>query len=341
VKPTDGSDRSRNVKASFPAAIAALCFVLAALSATAALATPLQDCDSASTQIACLDAKLKAVNQKLNATLKAAQTRLEQLQASGRRPVLGAFIDSQRKFNAYRDAQCNWQGVRAPSSANASAYVKDCQIRATIAREQELAEFVAWDETPATDTPAPTKEPDAQGAKFPDPAPQSKVELPPGNQPVIAQRVVPEPATVPMDKPIMAPEDKPVATQSDKPLIEPIATGSAPRGNEWRLVKWLSSGVEKTIAPDSPVTIAFDPSGKVSGNASVNRFSGTYRFDEDGRLRWPPTGFALTRMAGSPALMTQERAFLTSLKRTSTYKVDGQQLVLQSPNASIVLTFER
>jgi heat shock protein HslJ len=314
---------------------------VAGLFATAALATPLQDCESASTQIACLDAQLKAVNQKLNSTLKAAQTRLEKLQASGRRPVLGAFIDSQRKFNAYRDAQCNWQGVRAPSSANASAYVKDCQIRATIAREQELAEFVAGDETPATDIPVPAKEPDAQGAKFPDPAPQSKVELPPGNPPVIAQRVVPEPATAAVDKSIMTPDANPVAAQSDKPLIEPVATGSAQRGNEWRLVKWLSSGVEKTIAPDSPVTIAFDPSGKVSGNASVNRFSGTYRFDEDGRLRWPPSGFALTRMAGSPALMTQERAFLTSLKRTSTYKVDGQQLVLQSPNASIVLTFER
>jgi heat shock protein HslJ len=337
------------VKVPFTAAIAVLGFVVTGLSVTVALATPLQDCESASTQIACLDARLKAVNQKLNSTLKAAQTRLEQLQASGRRPVLGAFIDSQRKFNAYRDAQCNWQGVRAPSSANASAYVKDCQIRATIAREQELADFVAGDETPATDIPAPAKESDAQGAKFPDPqgakfpdsAPQSKVELPAGNQPVIAQRVVPEPATAPVDKSIVAPDANPAAVQSEKPLIEPIATGSAPRSNEWRLVKWLSSGVEKTIAPDSPVTIAFDPSGKVSGNASVNRFSGTYRFDEDGRLRWPPAGFALTRMAGSPALMTQERAFLTSLKRTSTYKVDGQQLVLQSPNASIVLTFER
>ncbi|MEO8006525.1 MAG: META domain-containing protein [Betaproteobacteria bacterium] len=329
------------MKAPFTAAIAVLGFVMAGLSATVALATPLQECESTSTQIACLDAKLKAVNQKLNATLKAAQTRLEQLQASGRRPVLGAFIDSQRKFNAYRDAQCNWQGVRAPSSANASAYVKDCQIRSTIAREQELAEFVAGDETPATDAPSPTKEPDAQGAKFPDPAPQSAVELPAGNQPVIAQRVVPEPALVPADKSIMAPEEKSAAAQSDKPLIESVATSSVPRSNEWRLVKWLSSGVEKTIAPDSPVTIAFDPSGKVSGNASVNRFTGTYRFDEDGRLRWPPAGFALTRMAGSPALMSQERAFLTSLKRTSTYKVDGQQLVLQSPNASIVLTFAR
>lgn len=329
------------MKAPFTAAMAALGLVVAGLYAPVAFATPLQECESTSTQIACLDAKLKAANQKLNATLKAAQTRLEQLQASGRRPVLGAFIDSQRKFNAYRDAQCNWQGVRAPSSANASAYVKDCQIRSTIAREQELAEFVAGDDTPAIDTPSPGKEPDPQGAKFPDPAPQSKIELPAGNQPVIAQRVVPEPAVVLADKSIPPPEDKPVAAQSDKPLIEPVATGSAPRGNEWRLVKWVSSGLDKAIAPDSPVTIAFDPSGKVSGNASVNRFSGTYRFDEDGRLRWPPAGFALTRMAGSPALMAQERAFLTSLKRTSTYKVDGQQLVLQSPNASIVLTFER
>ncbi|CAN0469910.1 unnamed protein product, partial [Phaeothamnion confervicola] len=57
-------------------------------------------------------------------------------------PVLGAFIDSQRKFNAYRDAQCSWQGVRADNAANSAQFVKDCQIRATVMREQELADFI-------------------------------------------------------------------------------------------------------------------------------------------------------------------------------------------------------
>ncbi|HVY06630.1 MAG TPA: META domain-containing protein [Burkholderiales bacterium] len=318
------------MKALFLAALAASSIVCAS-----ALATPLQDCAGSATPTTCLDAKLKAANQQLNATLKAAQERLEQMQAKGKRPVIGAFIDSQRKFNAYRDAQCNWQGVRAPNPAASAEYVKDCQIRATLDRERELAEFVS--EEPAAISVVPTQ-PDAEAktAKAPEPAvppPVPVVEQQPGVEPVIVKRVVPEPVAADTDK-ALAPAQTPSAAPAD-------AAGNAPRGNEWRLVKWIANGTEKTLVPDSVVTVAFAPSGKVSGDASVNRFSGTYRFDVDGRLRWPPSGFAVTRMAGPPALMTQERAFLDSLRRTSLFKIDGQQLVLESANSATVLTFTR
>lgn len=264
--------------------------------------------------MACLDAKLKVANQQLNGTLKAAQDRLEQLQAHGRRPVLGAFIDSQRKFNAYRDAQCNWQGVRAPSGANSAEYVKDCQIRATQAREQELAEFVANEEVPvAVAIQPPPAEPVSGIVKNTEPpaaADQSAAaELP--------------------------------AAQLDKPAASPDSSSAGAHGNEWRLVKWVANGVEKVIAADSSVTIAFDPSGKIAGSASVNRFSGTYRFDIDGRLEWPRAGFALTKMGGPQPLMAQERAFLESLRRTTLYRTDGQQLVLESQSGATVLTFAR
>ncbi len=279
-----------------------------------AAATPLQDCASSSVPLVCLDAKLKAANQRLNATLKAAQDRLEQLQAHGRRPVLGAFIDSQRKFNAYRDAQCNWQGIRAAPGANGADYVKDCQIRATLAREQELAEFVAGDDTPVpAATVPPPEEPESPIAK--------NTEAPPaGDQPAAGE---------------------PPVAQPDKPAASSNFSSTGSRAIEWRLVKWVANGAEKPIVADSAVTIAFDPSGKIAGNASVNRFSGTYRFDVDGRLEWPRAGFALTRMAGPQPLMMQERAFLESLRRTTQYRVDGQQLVLESQSGATVLTFTR
>ena len=276
-------------------------------------ATPLQDCAPSSVPLVCLDAKLKTANQQLNATLKAAQEHLEQLQAHGRRPVLGAFIDSQRKFNAYRDAQCNWQGIRAAPGANGADFVKDCQIRATLAREQELAEFVAGDEPPAPTAIAPPAEPGPRIAK--------NTELPPvGDQPAI------------VEPPVAEPEMASASSGSS-------STGSS--GIEWRLVKWVANGAEKPIFADSAVTIAFDPSGKIAGNASVNRFSGTYRFDVDGRLEWPRAGFALTKMTGQQPLMAQERAFLESLRRTTQYRVDGQQLVLESRSGATVLTFAR
>jgi heat shock protein HslJ len=127
----------------------------------------------------------------------------------------------------------------------------------------------------------------------------------------------------------------------EKPAASLGSSSTGSRGIEWRLVKWVANGAEKPIVADSAVTIAFDPSGKIAGNASVNRFSGTYRFDVDGRLEWPRAGFALTRMVGPPPLMAQERAFLESLRRTTLYRVDGPQLVLESQSGATVLTFTR
>ena len=289
--------------------------------AVMAAATPLQDCAPSSVPTVCLDAKLKAANQQLNATLKAAQDRLEQLQAHGRRPVLGTFIDSQRKFNAYRDAQCNWQGVRAAAGANAVDYVKDCQIRATLAREQELADFVAGEDLPAATAVVPAAASPAPPAAEPEPQIAKNTEPPATvNQPVVAE---------------------PTVAKSEKPAASADAASAGPRGNEWRLVKWVANGAEKPIVPDSVVTLAFDPSGKIAGNASVNRFAGTYRFDVNGRLEWPRAGFSLTKMAGPQPLMAQERAFLESLRRTTQYRVDGQQLVLESQSGATVLMFAR
>ena len=297
------------MKVSFLAAIAA-----GGLLSTVVIADPLQDCAPSSVPMVCLDAKLKAANKQLNATLKAAQEHLEQLQAHGRRPVLGAFIDSQRKFNAYRDAQCNWQGIRAAPGANGADYVKDCQIRATLAREQELAEFIAGDEPPAAAavTPPP-EEPESLNAK-------NAEVLPQANQPAVAE---------------------PAAAQPEKPAASSDSSSTGSRGIEWHLVKWVANGAEKPIVADSAVTVAFDPSGKIAGNASVNRFSGTYRFDVDGNLQWPRAGFSVTKTAGPPPLMLQERTFLDSLRRTTQYRVDGQQLVLESPNGATVLVFMR
>ena len=48
-----------------------------------------------------------------------------------------------------------------------------------------------------------------------------------------------------------------------------------------------------------------------------------------------------SRTALATALLAQERAFLESLRRTSRYKVEDQQLILESANSSVVLMFTR
>lgn len=276
-----------------------------------AMATPLEECSTADVPVACLDAKLKEANLRLNATLKAAQGRIEQLQQDGRRPVMGAFVDSQRKFNAYRDAQCAWQAIHAAPGSNPAEYVKDCQVRATIAREQELNAFASGIEVPPAVAAAPKSETGTEEATVAEPAP------------VFAE----QPAAI-------QPAEPPAPVTAD-------STAPARRGAKWRLTDWIVNGVQRQLVADSNVTIAFDPSGKLSGNASINAFSGNYRFDADGRLQWPRAGFALTRMGGPPDLMAQERAFLDSLRRTVHHHADGQQLVLESANKSVVLTFSR
>lgn len=275
------------------------------------MAAPLEECSTAAVPVACLDGKLKEANLRLNATLKAAQERIEQLQQDGRRPVLGAFVDSQRKFNAYRDAQCTWQAIHAAPGSNPAEYVKDCQIRATIAREQELNAFASGVEAPPAVVAAPMS------------------ETAPGEV-TVAESV---PVTV----------EQPAAMQpTEAPPTAPADSGvPARRGAEWRLSDWIVNGVQRQLVADSNVTIAFDPSGKLSGNATINAFAGNFRFDAEGRLQWPRAGFTLTRMAGPPELMAQERAFLDSLRRTVYYHADGQQLVLESANKSVVLTFSR
>jgi len=276
-----------------------------------AIATPLEECSTADVPVACLDAKLKEANLRLNATLKAAQGRIEQLQQEGRRSVMSAFVDSQRKFNAYRDSQCAWQAIHAAPGSNPSEYVKDCQIRATIAREQELNAFASGIEA----SPAIVAE--------------SKSET--GTEEAIVTELAPVTVETPS---AMQPAETSLPAPADSPA--PIR-----RGTEWRLTDWIVNGAPRQLVADSNVTIAFDPSGKLSGNASINSFSGSFRFDADGRLQWPRAGFVLTRMAGPPELMAQERAFLESLRRTVHYHADGQQLVLESASKSVVLTFTR
>jgi heat shock protein HslJ/uncharacterized protein YecT (DUF1311 family) len=276
-----------------------------------AMATPLEECSTADVPVACLDAKLKEANLRLNATLKAAQGRIEQLQQDGRRPVLGAFVDSQRKFNAYRDAQCTWQAIHAAPGSNPTEYVKDCQIRATIAREQELNAFASGIEASPAVAAAPKSETATEDAALKEPAPVT-AETPTAMESAEA--------------PLPAPADS----------VAPVR-----RGAEWRLTDWIVNGAPRQLVADSNVTIAFNPSGKLSGNASINAFSGSFRFDAEGRLQWPRTGFTLTRMAGPPDLLAQERAFLDSLRRTVHYHSDGQQLMLESANGTTILKFAR
>lgn len=284
--------------------------------------TPLQECAASTVPTVCLDAKLKQANLLLNAALKSATRRIEALQKQGERSVLSPFVNSQRQFNSYRDTNCSWQAIAAPQ-ADKAAFIKDCQIRATIAREQELAAFArgeAIEQSSATETVATLTEAED-----------------------VADETVQTPITeITVSTPAAA---EPPARQAQ--VTPPVATGVAagagkPRGGvQWQLQSWRIDGAEQALVPGSEIAVSFDPSGKVAGNGSVNRFSGNFRFDQNGRMVWPPSGFAISKMAGPPDMMKQERTFLQALRRMSDFRVEGPQLILESASGKTVLTFAR
>jgi heat shock protein HslJ/uncharacterized protein YecT (DUF1311 family) len=290
---------------------------------------PIEECAQGavdrSSLVACLDQRLRQATLQLNAALKAAQERVEQLEKENRRAGMSNFIDSQRKFNAYRDTNCTWQAVRAAPGSRGEEFVKDCQIRATLAREQELLAFARDEAGAALSVPVQSPEPAMPGTTGQGTAANSA-----------ALNAAPPAVTVVEEGGVAT-----VVTPPQPPVAARQAGGEAQRGVEWRLASWLADGLERALVPDSSVTISFDPAGRLSGNASVNRFNGRYRFNADGDLEWPRAGFSLTRMSGPPGLMRQERAFFEALRRTRHYRVEGGQLVLESADSSVVLTFVR
>lgn len=316
---------------------AAVSSVLLLGAGTAIAQTPLEQCAKAAKDkgelIACLDRKLKDANLRLNTALRAAQERVEQLERENRRPGMSNFIDSQRKFNAYRDTNCTWQSVQAPQANRGEEFVKDCQIRATLARAQELMVFAhgegstaaaSMTDSPATPTePAPKDKPDQPAVTVVEEGDAAVIVAPPEESPRGAD-AAPAPEVAP-------PENRPV--QQPPPERRQAA--------QWKLLRWTERGREREIVPGSEIRVQFNPSGRIEGHASVNAFRGEYRFNQDGQLVWQASAFEVEKDAGTPTLMKQEQAFLKALRRTRRYQVEDGELTLENPDKSVMLVFTK
>lgn len=116
---------------------------------------------------------------------------------------------------------------------------------------------------------------------------------------------------------------------------------TAPRlyQRDWDLKGLTVEGRQVVIDVDTRMTIRFAPNGQVAGLAAVNRFSGAYSLSAEGKLNWGKGGFTATRSKGPPELMEKEQAYLRALGRTNIAILARRVLVLQSDDASTVLTF--
>lgn len=103
----------------------------------------------------------------------------------------------------------------------------------------------------------------------------------------------------------------------------------------WILTAYAVDGSmqDALVTAQSDATFA---DGKVSGNAGVNQYSGSYEVDGS-KLSIGP--LLSTQMAGDPAIMEQEAAYLAALQAAGAYRVDGDKLTIKDVSADTLLEF--
>ncbi|MCG8636412.1 MAG: META domain-containing protein [Desulfobacterales bacterium] len=91
-------------------------------------------------------------------------------------------------------------------------------------------------------------------------------------------------------------------------------------GVQWIVKEMTTDGVTAELTSEPPF-VQFETSGKLAGFASVNRFFGSFRIDDTGRIELSPTG--ATMMAGPEDQMAQEMAFLKTFQKVEGFYLDG------------------
>lgn len=98
---------------------------------------------------------------------------------------------------------------------------------------------------------------------------------------------------------------------------------------------WTIDRIEGVpVIPDFPVTLRFEPSGKVSGRPGCNTFSGSYDLTGEG-LRFGPA--AMSMMACIPELSAQEDRFMAALRRVDRFDIaDDGSLILIAAGTPVI-----
>jgi heat shock protein HslJ len=103
-----------------------------------------------------------------------------------------------------------------------------------------------------------------------------------------------------------------------RPLVGALAAG-----------EWIVTAIGAVpVDAASPPTLHFTREGHVSGSTGINRFSGGYRLEGDALTISP---LLMTRAAGPPPLMDQERRFAHALEGVTSVLLGGDTLTLGGP----------
>jgi heat shock protein HslJ len=120
----------------------------------------------------------------------------------------------------------------------------------------------------------------------------------------------------------------PAPSSSDKPGPQYLV------GSEWELRDLGGT----PVLDDSTVTLSFVDPGRVTGSGSCNRYEGSAELG-DGTIKVGP--LAATKMACTPEVDAQERAYLAALQNASRLELVGRELVVHSDSLEKPLRFSR
>jgi len=108
---------------------------------------------------------------------------------------------------------------------------------------------------------------------------------------------------------------------------------------------WVATGVNDgrqavtSLAAGSSIALDLGSDGRVTGNATCNRYVGAYAVDGEA-IRFGP--LATTRMAcPDEELAEQERAYLAGLAAAASWSVRGDRLELRDAHGALQATFRR
>jgi hypothetical protein len=127
--------------------------------------------------------------------------------------------------------------------------------------------------------------------------------------------------------------------QPEPPGSEQSSTPIGPTGGDgldgsWKLIGPGPAGPTGVTDPSStPVTLEII-AAKASGSSGVNRYMSTITSSPEGAFVLGPIGS--TMMAGPPAAMEAEQAYLAALEAVTGYRVTGDELALYAQDAEIL-----
>ncbi|MDR2463892.1 MAG: META domain-containing protein [Verrucomicrobiales bacterium] len=101
-------------------------------------------------------------------------------------------------------------------------------------------------------------------------------------------------------------------------------------GKTWKLNNWIA--VDGSAQATGAITLTVGDANRVSGNASVNRYTGVAKFTQTGEVDFS-AGFASTMMMGLPDAMTRERRYLSELKQARHATLENGRLILTGDGA--------